>query len=30
VTCVPKDDANAALARLEDGTVTGRLVLVTE
>jgi alcohol dehydrogenase, propanol-preferring len=25
---LPKDDANAALARLEDGTVTGRLVLV--
>ena len=25
---LPKDDANAALARLEEGTVTGRLVLV--
>jgi propanol-preferring alcohol dehydrogenase len=27
---LPKDEANAALARLHDGTVTGRLVLVAE
>ncbi len=30
VTTVPKDDANAALMRLRDGKVTGRLVLTTE
>ncbi len=30
VTRVPKDEANAALMRLRDGRVTGRLVLMTE
>jgi propanol-preferring alcohol dehydrogenase len=30
VTCLPKREANAALMRLRDGQVTGRLVLTAE